>query len=317
MNTTEKVAVCSRSFSKNSVLRADLLEKYKNVTFNDAGEKLCGESLIEFLRGHDKAITGLERIDESILKELPELKVIGKYGVGLDMIDFVAMRKYKKRLGWVGGVNRRSVSELVISFAVVMLRHVPIAQHEVQVGIWIQHMGGLLSGRTVGIIGCGFIGKDLVQLLQPWDCTILANDILDFPEFYTNYGVIPVGIEELLQRSDIVTLHVPIDDSTRNILSEERLGLMKQTAILINIARGGLIDEIALKKMLLEKRIAAAAFDVFAIEPPEDKELLSLPNFLATPHIGGSAEEVILAMGRAAINGLEENFIPSENISQI
>ena len=92
MNTTEKVAVCSRSFSKNSVLRADLLEKYKNVTFNDAGEKLCGESLIEFLRGHDKAITGLEQIDESILKELPELKVIGKYGVGLDMIDFVAMR---------------------------------------------------------------------------------------------------------------------------------------------------------------------------------------------------------------------------------
>ena len=310
MNTTEKVAVCSRSFSKNSVLRADLLEKYKNVTFNDAGEKLCGESLIEFLRGHDKAITGLERIDESILKELPELKVIGKYGVGLDMIDFVAMRKYKKRLGWVGGVNRRSVSELVISFAVVMLRHVPIAQHEVQVGIWGQHMGGLLSGRTVGIIGCGFIGKDLVQLLQPWDCTILANDILDFPEFYTNYGVIPVGIEELLQRSDIVTLHVPIDDSTRNILSEERLGLMKQTAILINIARGGLIDEIALKKMLLEKRIAAAAFDVFAIEPPEDKELLSLPNFLATPHIGGSAEEAILLMGRSAISGLDENAVP-------
>jgi D-3-phosphoglycerate dehydrogenase len=85
---------------------------------------------------------------------------------------------------------------------------------------------------------------------------------------------------------------------------------MKQTAILINIARGGLIDEIALKKMLLEKRIAAAAFDVFAIEPPEDKELLSLPNFLATPHIGGSAEEVILAMGRAAISGLNENAIP-------
>ena len=263
MNHIDKIAVCSRSFSKNSVLRADLLEKYKNVTFNDAGEKLYGESLIEFLRGHDKAITGLERIDESVLKALPELQVIGKYGVGLDMIDFAAMRKYKKRLGWVGGVNRRSVSELVISFAVAMLRHIPAGHQEVKVGIWKQHVGGLLSGRTVGIIGCGFIGKDLAKLLQPWGCTILANDILDFPEFYTNYGVIPVGIEELLQRSDIVTLHVPLDDSTRNILSEGRLGLMKKTAILINIARGGLIDEIAIKKMLLEKRIAAAAFDVF------------------------------------------------------
>lgn len=317
MNHIDKIAVCSRSFSKNSVLRADLLEKYKNVTFNDAGEKLFGESLIEFLRGHDKAITGLERIDESVLKALPELQVIGKYGVGLDMIDFTAMRKYKKRLGWIGGVNRRSVSELVISFAVAMLRHIPVIQEEVPSGIWKQYTGGLLSGRTVGIIGCGFIGKDLVQLLQPWDCNLLANDILDFPEFYKNYGVIPVGIEELLQRSDIITLHVPLDDATRNILSEKRLGLMKQTAILINTARGGLVDEKVLKIMLKEKRIAAAAFDVFAIEPPEDTELLSLPNFLATPHIGGSAEEVILAMGRAAINGLEENFIPPLDFSNI
>ena len=233
------------------------------------------------------------------------------------MIDFALMDKYKKRLGWVGGINRRSVSEMVISFAVAMLRHIPAAQKEVQGGIWEQHMGGLLSGRTVGIIGCGFIGKDLVELLQPWDCTILANDILDFPKFYSQYGVFPVELKELLQRSDIVTLHVPLDDSTRNILSAKRLGLMKRTAVLINTARGGLVDEKVLKMMLMEKRIAAAAFDVFAIEPPEDKELLSLPNFLATPHIGGSAEEVILAMGRAAINGLEENFIPSENISLI
>ena len=115
----------------------------------------------------------------------------------------------------------------------------------------------------VGIIGCGFIGKDLVHLLQPWDCTILANDILDFPDFYTRHGVIPVGLEELLQRSDVVTLHVPLDDSTRNILSAERLRLMKQSAVLINIARGGLVDEKVLKMMLMEKRIAAAAFDVF------------------------------------------------------
>ena len=310
MNHTDRVAVCSRSFSNNSVLRADLLEKYKNVKFNDAGEKLYGKSLVEFLRGHDKAITGLERIDESILKELPELKVIGKYGVGLDMIDFAAMRKYQKRLGWIGGVNRRSVSEMVISLAVAMLRQIPEAQKEMQSGTWKQHVGGLLSGRTVGIIGCGFIGKDLVQLLQPWGCNILANDILDFPDFYTRYGVTPVRLDELLNLSDVVTLHVPFDDSTRNILSSKRLGLMKQTAVLINIARGGLVDEKALKKMLMKKHLAAAAFDVFATEPPDDPELIAMPNFLATPHIGGSAEEVILAMGRAAINGLENNFLP-------
>ena len=177
-------------------------------------------------------------------------------------------------------------------------------------GTWRQHVGGLLSGRTVGIIGCGFIGKDLVELLQPWGCTILANDILDFPDFFARYGVTPVGLEELLQRSDVVTLHVPLDESTRNMISADRLLLMKPSAILINAARGGLVDEAALKAMLIEKRLAAAAFDVFAVEPPQDVELIALPNFLVTPHIGGSAEEAILAMGRAAIDGLDVNDVP-------
>jgi phosphoglycerate dehydrogenase-like enzyme len=292
------------------VLRTELLARYAQVTFNDAGLQLAGDSLVDYLSGHDKAITGLEMIDDYLLSRLPELQVIGKYGVGLDMIDLNAMSRHGKRLGWTGGVNRRSVSEMVISFAVAMLRHIPAAQQEVLSGTWRQHVGGLLSGRTVGIIGCGFIGKDLVELLQPWNCTLLANDILDFPDFYAHYSVTPVGLEELLQRSDVVTLHVPLDESTRNMISAARLVLMKPSAILINAARGGLVDEAALKGMLVTKRLAAAAFDVFSVEPPQDQELLALPNFLVSPHIGGSAEEVILAMGRAAIDGLDINEIP-------
>lgn len=305
MNTTDKVAVCSRSFSRNPILRAELLLRYTNVTFNEAGGSLAGAELVAFLHGHDKAITALEIIDDAILAQLPQLKVIGKYGVGLDMIDMAAMRRHGKRLGWTGGVNRRSVSEMVIAFAIAMLRHFPAAQREVLGGTWRQHVGGLLSGRTVGIIGCGFIGKDLVELLQPWGCTLLAHDILDFPDFYARFNVEPAGLDELLQRSDVVTLHTPLDDTTRNLLSADRLERMKPTAVLINAARGGLVDEGKLKTMLLEKRLAAAAFDVFAVEPPQDTELLNLPNFLVTPHVGGSAEEAILAMGRAAIDGLD------------
>ena len=308
MNTTDKVAVCSRSFSRNPILRAELLTRYSNVTFNDAGGSLVGDELVAFLRNHDKAITALERIDEAILAQLPQLKVIGKYGVGLDMIDMAAMRRHGIRLGWTGGVNRRSVSEMVISFAVAMLRHFPAAQREVLGGTWRQHLGGLLSGRTVGIIGCGFIGKDLVELLQPWGCTLLAHDILDFPDFYKRFNVEPVGLDELLQRSYVVTLHTPLDDTTRNMLSADRLKRMKPTAVLINTARGELVDELTLKTMLIEKRLAAAAFDTFVVEPPQDLELLNLPNFLATPHIGGSAEESILAMGRAAIDGLDSRW---------
>jgi len=310
MNTTDKIAVCSRSFSRNPVLRTELLERFANVTFNETGRQLEGDELVEFLRGHDRAITALERIDDYVLSRLPELKVIGKYGVGLDMIDLDAMRRYGKYLGWTSGVNRRSAAELALAFAIVMLRHVPAANREVLAGTWRQHMGGLLSGRTVGIVGCGHIGKDLVKLLRPFGCTILVNDIRDYGAFYSEYGIKAVSLEELLALSDVITLHVPLDESTRGIITAERISLMKPTAILINAARGGLVDEDALKLALMEKKLASAAFDVFAVEPPQDTELLNLPNFLATPHIGGSAEEAILAMGRAAIDGLSINAIP-------
>jgi phosphoglycerate dehydrogenase-like enzyme len=310
MNTTDKVAVCSRSFSNNLVLRAELQQRYQHVTFNDAGLQLKGDTLIEFLKGHDKAITALETIDDYVLSRLPELKVIGKYGVGLDMIDMQAMRAHGKRLGWTGGVNKRSVSELVISFAIAMLRHVPAANREVLAGTWRQHVGGHLSGRTVGIIGCGHVGKDLAILLRAFGCPVLAHDIRSFPEFYAQHHIEAVPLEDLLRRSDIVTLHVPLDDSTRNMLDAPRLALMQPGAVLINAARGGLVDEAALKVMLQEKRLLAAAFDVFAVEPPSDQALLELPNFLATPHIGGSAQEAILAMGRSAIDGLDVNQVP-------
>jgi len=310
MNTIDRVAVCSRSFSRHPVLREELLSRYSNITFNETGRQLEGEELIAFLKGHNKAITALERIDDILLCALPELQVIGKYGVGIDMIDLEAMCRHGKRLGWTGGVNRRSASELTLAFAIVMLRHVVKGNQDILAGGWRQLMGGLLTGRTVGIIGCGHIGKDLVRLLQPFECPILVNDIRDYPEFYAEFDLQPVSKEELLSCADVVTMHVPLDDSTRNMLTEERLSLMKPSAILINAARGGLVDEAALKAALMKERLAAAAFDVFAQEPPQDRELLELPNFLATPHIGGSAEEAIIAMGRAAIDGLDENNVP-------
>jgi len=311
MKSDNKVAVCSRSFSANPILRKELLERYSDVTFNDKGLKLSGQSLVDFLKGHKKAITALEAIDSNVLSRLPDLQVLSKYGVGLDMIDMEAMRLHGKKLGWTAGVNRRSVSELVISYSIALLRHVPEAYREVLSGTWRQHVGGNLSGRTIGIIGCGNIGKDLVPLMQAFGCRVIVNDILNYSDFYLKYDIEAVSIEELLVQSDIVTLHVPLDNTTKGILNKKRLEMMKSTAILINIARGSLVDELHLKKMLISKRLAAAAFDVFEFEPPQDDELLDLPNFLVTPHIGGSSNESILAMGRAAIEGLDKNQIPN------
>lgn len=306
------VAVASRSFSRHPKLRALVLERYSDAKFNDEGLSLHGNSLIEFLSGYEKAITALEAIDDSILLNLPDLKIISKYGVGLDMIDLHAMKKYGVKLGWTAGVNKRSVSELVVSFAVALMHRAVFANSEVKNGQWYQVKGRQLSDCTFGIIGCGHIGKDLVKLLKPFNCKILAHDILNFKEFYEKNNVKSVGIEELIKKSDVVTLHLPLDNSTRNIINEERLQMLKSSAVLINLARGGLLDETALKKMLLEKRIAGAALDVFEIEPPIDKELLTMDNVLITPHIGGSTEEAILAMGLAAIDGLDNAKDPLE-----
>ncbi len=309
-----RVAVTSRSFSRHPVLREKLLERYPGATFNDDGVALAGDDLVAFLKGHDRAIIALEILDAPLLAALPELKVFSKYGVGFDTIDLEAMADAGVKLGWTGGTNKRSVSELVISFAVQLLRHTSEAGAEVLDGTWRQYIGRQLSDRTVGIVGCGHVGKDLGHLLRAFGCRVLAHDILDFPDFYAEHGIQPVGLEELLKEADVVTLHLPLDDTTRNIVSAERLALMKPDAILINAARGGLIDEAALKSALEEGRLGGAGLDVFATEPPDDRALLELPNVIVTPHLGGSAEEAILAMGRAAIDGLDENRVPEKGV---
>jgi len=309
-----RVVVTSRSFARHPILRQELLEAYPGAIFNDDGVSLSGEYLINFLSGAKKVITALEIIDSNTFEALPELKVLSKYGVGFDMIDLDAMIRAGVKLGWSGGTNKRSVSELVIAFAIQLLRHTPKASRDVVNGIWNQHIGRQLSQRTVGIIGCGHIGKDLAILLRTFGCRVLAHDIIDYPDFYNQNNVMPVDLETLLNKSDVVTLHLPYNNKTKNIISAPQLALMKPDSILINAARGGLIDENSLKIALKSGQLGGAALDVFVMEPPQDYELLELSNFIVTPHLGGSAEEAILAMGRAAIKGLDENRLPEKGI---
>jgi phosphoglycerate dehydrogenase-like enzyme len=306
-----RVAVCAPTFFDNPVLRAELLEAYPYTIINGAGRTFAGEELIAFLRGCEKAVTGQEIIDDALFAAVPELKVVSKLGVGLDTVDIAAMARHGARLGWTPGVNKRSVAELALSNTIAVLRQVPAANLRIRQGIWKRHTGGQLTGRTVGIIGCGNIGKEFVALLKPFQCRILVHDIRDYADFYQAHGIETRGLEDLLAESDVVSLHIPSDTSTRGMMSAERLNLMKPGAVLINTARGGIVDEAALKSNLQEGRLWAASSDVFAVEPPTDSDLLALPNFLASPHIGGSADEAMMAVGRAAIRGLADNFIPN------
>ncbi len=305
-----KIAVAARSFARNTALRAELTARYPNVTFSDSSALLAGDALVELLRGHDRAIIGLERVDDWVLSQLPELKIVSKYGVGLDGLDIDALTRRGIRLGWTGGVNRRSVAELTLSFAIGLLHRVPETTSLLREGNWQKLVGRQLTGRTIGIIGCGFVGQDLVAMLKPFGCRVLVHDVRDYPDFYAANQVTPVPLQELLAQSDLVSLHVPLDASTRGMLGAAELALMRPGTFLINAARGGLVNEDALADALERGHLAGAACDAYEKEPDAHPRLLKLLTFMGTPHIGGSTEEAQLAMGRAAIEGLERNQVP-------
>jgi phosphoglycerate dehydrogenase-like enzyme len=299
------VAVASHSFPKNQTLRRELLARYPDADFNESRRPLAGDDLIRFLRGHDKAITGLEVLDEALFRAVPELRLVSKYGVGLDTIDLDAARRRGVVVRWTPGVNRQAVAELTIAFMIALCRQIVPLARELTDGGWRQPGGRQISSATVGVVGCGEVGKTVARLCRAFGSTVLAHDIVDYSEFYRQTGVRAVTLDPLLRDSDIVTLHLPLDASTRNLIDARALGLMKPSAFLINNARGGIVDEPALKAALADRRLAGAAADVFALEPPIDLELLRLPTFIGTPHIGGSTQEAVLAMGRAAIAGLD------------
>lgn len=300
------VAVASRSFSRNPTLRKELTLRYPLSRFNDTNRVLGGDELVTFLRGHTRAITGLDVLSDAVFRAVPELRLVSKYGVGLDMIDLDAARRHGVTVRWTPGVNRQAVAELTIAFMIGLCRAIVPLARELREGSWRQPGGRQLSSAVVGVLGCGAVGQTVARLCTAFGATVLAHDIRAYDDFYLATGVTPVALERLLSESDIVTIHLPLDASTRGLMDARALALMKPSAFLVNTARGGIVDETALKAALLEQRLAGAAADVFAVEPPSDVELLRLPNFIGTPHIGGSTEEAVLAMGRAAIAGLDD-----------
>jgi D-3-phosphoglycerate dehydrogenase len=189
----------------------------------------------------------------------------------------------------------------------MLLRNLYTTSNLLSRGEWQKSGGISLYGKTVGIIGAGHIGAELIRLLQPFGCNILINDILDKSSLTAEYSnVKQVPLDSLLNQSDIVSLHVPLTIETEQLVDTDFLAKMKPTAVLLNTARGELVDQHALKTSLLNAQIAGAAIDVYDEEPPTDLELLSIPNLIPTPHIGGNSMEATLAMGKAAIHNLSD-----------
>ena len=307
--TIRSLAVCPTTIVDNPLLLPRVLAKYPNAKLWKGPRIVDEDVLIAFLKGHDAAIVGTsEPVTERVLAALPELKIIGKMAAGCEAIDFEAMKKHGVRFGYTFGVNKLAVAELTLSFMIGGLRMVVEQNLAMREGKRPgMRSGRLLTGRTVGIHGCGNVGKEVVRLLAPFGCTILACDVKDYTDFYRANGVTPVGMDELLARSEVLSLHLPRTRVTRELYSRDVLARLRPDCVLVNTGRGEIVDEDALAAQLEAGKLAAACFDVFAIEPAVCDRLLRNPRMLATPHIGAGADEIRIAMVDAALRGLEDN----------
>lgn len=222
------------------------------------------------------------------------LRLIARVGVGLDNIDV----EYAKSKG-IKVINAEeaaitSVAELVIGLMIALARGIVRADHAMKQGRWIKSelLGIELKGKYLGIVGMGKIGTRVARLARALGMNIIAYDIARIdPMLVRELGIVVTDLDTLMRSADFITLHVPLNDSTRHMIDEHKLALMKRTAYIINTSRGAVIDENALLNALKSKSIAGAALDVFEIEPPTNQELITLDNIICTPHIGAQTKE--------------------------
>ena len=297
-----KIAVPNNAFSSNATLVSELKEEFSEVTINTEGKRLGGDELVDFIDDADAVIVGLEDYNRDVIDACPNVKIIAKYGVGLDNVDVAYCREKGVEIGWQAGVNKLSVAEMTIGYMLMLSRNLYLTSNQLKRDVWNKAGGANLSGKTVGIIGVGHIGKELIRLLQPFKCRILVNDVIDQSDYYASVGAEKVEKEKIFREADVISLHTPLTSETRNLIDEDALALMKSEAIVLNTARGELVDLNALKIALKSQKIAGAAIDVYYQEPPDDSALIEIENLINTPHIGGNSIESVLAMGRSAIN---------------
>lgn len=299
-----KVKVSNVAFSKNPYLVGKLLAEFPDAIINEKGTRMSNEKLVGYFSDAEAAIVGLEAINAELLDKLPQLKMIAKFGVGLDNIDLEACKQRNITVGWTGGVNRRSVAEMTLGFMLALSRNLFSTSAQLKEGNWNKDGGFQLTGKTIGIVGFGHIARELVLLLKPFHCRILGNDIIDLSSIEASYDVTSVSKEVLFQEADIITIHTPLTVETRNLFNSQVFEKMKTSAFLINTARGGIVNEVDLKMALKKGKIAGAALDVYEEEPPVDSELLQLENLICTPHTGGNSYEAVVAMGMSALEHL-------------
>lgn len=298
-----RVLVTPTSFAKNDpALRAALEDEVGEVVYNLSGKPLNSEDLAGLLPGIDGYIAGLDAIDRTALASADRLKVIARYGVGVDAVDLEAAKDKGILVTNTPGANSISVAELAVGLILSLARNIPAAATATRSGEWPRLAGVSLEGKTVGLVGFGSIAQQVARRLGGFDCALLAYDPIVAADRAAALGVKLLSLEELLPQADFISLHCPLTSETRGLVNQNFLDTMKTGAYLINTARGELVDETALLSALDAGKLRGAALDVFASQPPErDNPLLSHPRLIATPHMGAHTDGATQAMGWMAM----------------
>lgn len=262
------------------------------------------ENVIRELQNADAGIIDIEPYGESVFSQVKDsTKLMVRFGVGFDKVDLKAASRNGIAIARTTGANTTAVAEMALTLMLTCRRRMNLYQARTRAGEWVKDIGNELIGSTVGIIGYGNIGRRLAKLLKGFDCRILAYDPFPNEEAAKADGVELVALEDILTQSDAISIHVPYTKETHHMINRETLTLMKPTAVIVNTARGNIIDEDALYQALKSGQIAGAGVDVFAAEPLSvESPLLTLENAVLTPHVSSQTMESLWNIYKMAID---------------
>lgn len=303
-----KIIITTSSFGKYDSTPLDILkDKGFEIVLNPFNKKINKEQAFRlYTKDVDGVIAGTETIDNEILKKAENLKVISRCGTGMDNVDLDAAEKHNINVFNTPDGPTAAVAELTIGLILSLLRGIPSADRDIRKGNWQKKMGCLLQGKTVGIIGFGRIGRRAAEMLHSMEAKILYCDPMVNEENKVSFG--KRELPELLRESDIVSLHLSYSKENERLIGEKELAQMKKGAFLINVSRGGIVDEKALCDSLKSGSLGGAALDVFEREP-YDGAFRELDNVVLTPHVGSYAKEARIKMeieaARNLLRGLE------------
>jgi D-3-phosphoglycerate dehydrogenase len=297
----KKILITARTFGKYAKEPLEIFASGAyELVWNPCGRPPTEEEYKDLVRGMSGLIVGGEKIPASVIEAGADLRVISLHGVGFDKIDVKAASARGVLVCNAPGTNTNAVAELALGLMLASARRIPHADRAVKSGKWGQCIGTEVAGKVLGIVGLGRIGQSLARKAKGLGMQVVSFDIVLDRAFLEREGVEPLALDELLSRSDFVSLNCSMTAETENLIDESRLRKMKKTAHLINTSRGKVVDERALQKALEEGWIAGAATDVYSTEPPIGSPLLHLEELVTTMHMGTHTQEALAEMGRVA-----------------